>query len=175
MNIETPWSELLGPHGSEPVVVFPEAGDDEVAIRLAEDLLASGAGRPLLLGRREDLLTAAELLGLELSRARFLYPTDAPELEQVVAAHPRKDGGVPLTADHVRARVLSRPLLMACGLVAIGHAQALVAGRRADGEEIDAHAAIFFAPRRLALFPAESAMWLVAMDGRGEPAARADS
>jgi len=103
-----------------PFLVFPGAGTHRGLFLLAARVLNAGIARPLLLGRREDHVTTAEILDLDLAGARFLFPTDDPMTEDLVfLLHPLLSGAAgPDTPDHVRARLLSSEGLYALALVA---------------------------------------------------------
>jgi phosphotransacetylase len=104
-----------------PIVALPGAGSSRRLVQLAADLLAGGAFLPLLLGRREDFLTTGEILGLDLRRARFLFPVDDP-LTDEFAASPLMGETFPcLTIGHLRALLLSDEEIFSLVLVQLGH------------------------------------------------------
>jgi phosphate acetyltransferase len=122
--------QLLARLASTPKrrVVFPEAATDERTLRAAALLLESGWVLPVLLGRREDFLTSAEVLGISLKGAEFRYPVDDSRLEEVVALYRERRSKEGLTADQVRALVLRDPLLFGAGLLGLGEVHGMTAG-----------------------------------------------
>lgn len=109
-------------------IVLPEAATDERTLRAAALLLQNRWARPVLLGRREDFLTSAEVLEIDIRGAETIYPVDDPNLEKVVAHYQsrrRKEG---LTDDHVRAMVLRDPVLYGAGLTGLGLVDGMTAG-----------------------------------------------
>lgn len=113
---------------ARPLLVFPGAGTDRGLFLLAAGVLGAGGATPLLLGRREDHVTTAEILGLNLAGARFLFPPDDPMTEDLVLfLHPLLTASAgPDTPDHVRARLLSSEGLYALTLLAAGRADGAV-------------------------------------------------
>lgn len=122
--------EILTRLGNRPTrrIVLPEAATDERTLRAAALLVQRGWVTPVLLGRREDFLTSADVLGISLKGAQFLYPTDAPELESAVALYQSRRAKEALTNDQTRALLLRDPLLFGAGLVALGAADGMTAG-----------------------------------------------
>lgn len=109
-------------------IVLPEATVDERTLRAAAMLLQNRWARPVLLGRREDFLTSAEVLEIDIRGAETIFPVDDPNLEKVVTHYQsrrRKEG---LTDDHVRAMVLRNPVLYGAGLVGLGLVDGMTAG-----------------------------------------------
>jgi phosphate acetyltransferase len=119
---------LEGAVGSTARIVLPEAATDERTLRAAALVLANRWGIPLLLGRREDFLTSAEVLGVSLRGAEFRYPVDDPALEEMVARYGERRAKEGLSANQIRALLLRDSLLFGAGLVALGHADGMVAG-----------------------------------------------
>lgn len=114
--------------GKARTVVFAEAATDEQTLRAAALVLERGWGKPVLLGRRDDFNTSAEALGLNVRAAQVINPSDDPATERIVTHYQQKNKGEGLTADRVRAMVLADPVLYGAGLVALGAADALIAG-----------------------------------------------
>lgn len=109
-------------------VVLPEAATDERTFRAAALLLSGGLARPVLLGRRDDLLTTAEVLGVDVRQARFVHAVDDPTLPRAVAHYQARRGKEGLSDDQVRAMLLKDPVLFGAALVGIGAADGMTAG-----------------------------------------------
>lgn len=109
-------------------VVLPEAATDERTMRAAGLLLERGWAIPVLLGRRQDLLTAANLLKVDLKGAEFIYPPDDPVLEKIVARYQERRAKEGLSADQVRGALIAQPVLFGAGLVGVGAADGMTAG-----------------------------------------------
>ncbi len=114
--------------GTNRKVVFPEATFDERTIRACARLLEEGLLTPVMLGRREDFMTTAEVLGIDIRSALFHYPTDDENLEEMVDLYQRRRAKEGLTRDQARAVLLGDSLLFGAGLVALGKVDAMVAG-----------------------------------------------
>ncbi|CAN5228307.1 phosphate acetyltransferase [soil metagenome] len=109
-------------------VVLPEAANDERTLRAAALLLERGWATPVLLGRRDDFNTSAQVLGISLKGAEFVYPVDDPRLEQIVRLYQQRRAKEGLTDANVRALLLADPLLYGAGLLAIGGADGMTTG-----------------------------------------------
>ncbi len=109
-------------------VVLPEAATDERTMRAAGLLLERGWATPVLLGRQQDLLTAANLLKVDLKGAEFIYPVDDPSLERIVSRYQERRAKEALSADQVRGALIAQPVLYGAGLVGIGAADGMTAG-----------------------------------------------
>lgn len=109
-------------------VVLPEAATDERTLRAAALLLERGWVVPVLLGRRDDFLTSAEVLGISLKGAEFRYQVDDARLEDIVALYRSRRAKEGLTPDQVRAMVLRDPLLFGAGLLGLGEVHGMTAG-----------------------------------------------
>lgn len=105
-------------------IVFPEATEPRTLAAVAR-LCREGIARPLLVGRREEVLEAAARLGLEVGEVPVEDPATSrlrPACEAVLAeaaARGRKPGS-PLSADD--------PLHFAAALVRLGEADGSVSG-----------------------------------------------
>jgi len=117
-------------------IVLPEAESDERSFRAAVIAAERGWARPVILGRREDFATAAEALRISIKGVDVVYPVDDPRLEKVVDLYASRRSKEGLTRDHIRAMVLSTPLLYGAGLVGIGAADGLVAGAIAPTADV---------------------------------------
>ncbi|MBI1293243.1 phosphotransacetylase [bacterium] len=109
-------------------IVLPEAATDERTLRAAAILLEREWVVPVLLGRREDFMTSAEVLGISLRGAEFRYPVDDPRLEEVVALYGSRRSKEGLTPDQIRAMLLRDPLLFGAGLLGLGDVHGMTAG-----------------------------------------------
>jgi len=109
-------------------IVLPEAATDERTMRAAAMLLKEGWATPVLVGRRQDHESAAEVLGVSLVGARHVYPVDDPSLEGVVALYQKRRAKEGLTDGQVRAALLKDPILFGAGLVGIGAVDGMTTG-----------------------------------------------
>lgn len=107
-----------------PLIVLPGAGTDRGLFLLAAALLERRTARPLLLGRREDHQTTAEILGIDLGGARFLFPTDDPITEELVTFLRHHHG--PPAPDQLRASLLASEELYSLALTSAGRADAIL-------------------------------------------------
>lgn len=135
-------SEAMIPVNStdSELVVLPGAATSRELLEAASRLLGWGGGAtPILLGRREDFMTTGEILGLDLRRARFLFPVDDPVTEDLV----RWLGGrAPFsghTGDQVRAMLLLDEFLYGAALVGSGRGTRLVLWEGANAGHREAH------------------------------------
>ncbi|MCC5877942.1 MAG: hypothetical protein JJU11_17125 [Candidatus Sumerlaeia bacterium] len=104
------------------LVVLPGASTNRDLLELAERLVVEAVGWPILLGRREDFLTTAEILGLNLRQARFIFPVDDPVTEDLVVWL-AADGFFPgHSPDHLRVLLLADEVLFGAALVGSGRA-----------------------------------------------------
>lgn len=122
--------------GRNREIVLPEAATDERTLRAAELLLTAGHVRPVLLGRPEDLRTAAEAIGVRIAGARIVYPTDDPDLEKIVARYQQRRAREGLTADQVRAALLASPILYGAGMTGLGLVDGMTAGAVAPTADV---------------------------------------
>lgn len=109
-------------------IVLPEAATDERTMRAAAMLLKEGWAIPALIGRRQDFETAAEVLGVRLTGARFIYPVDDPVLERIVAHYQKRRAKENLTDGQIRTQLLTDPVLFGAGLVGVGEVDGMTAG-----------------------------------------------
>lgn len=103
-----------------PTIVIPGAGTSRDLLDLAASILRIGLGQPVLLGRKEDFLTTAEILGLELKGARFIFPVDDPVTEELVDSLSRGELAESYTQDQIRAMLLEQEFLFATALLETG-------------------------------------------------------
>lgn len=109
-------------------IVLPEASTDERTMRAAAILLREGWARPVLLGRRQDHESAAEVLGVSIAGARHINTPDDPVLERVVAHYQKRRAKEGLSDGQVRAMLLRDPVMLGAGLVGIGEVDGMTAG-----------------------------------------------
>lgn len=111
-------------------VVLPGAHSSESLFRAACALGKDPVAQPIVIGRREDFVTTAHALGIEMNRVEAVWPVDHPALEEMVQsflAGPMEGR----TGDQARAQVLNNYVLFAAGLIATGHADAVAIPRSA--------------------------------------------
>jgi len=105
-------------------IVFPE-GEEPRILQAAERVAREGIARPVLVGSRSAILSAADRLGVDLSRVRLEEPASSARrdaCEQVLreAWQARRAGERPPSVDD--------PLYFAAALVRLGEADGSVAG-----------------------------------------------
>ena len=105
-------------------VVLPE-GDDPRVVRAARRLRDEGIARPLLVGERARLETAAAEAGVSLDGLESVSPAAGNVLGRYAALYRE---GRPRTSERVAKRLLAKPLFHAAMAVKAGDADALVAG-----------------------------------------------
>ena len=105
-------------------VVLPE-GDDPRVVRAARRLRDEGIARPLLVGERARLETAAAEAGVSLDGLESVSPAAGNALGRYAALYRE---GRPRTSERVAKRLLAKPLFHAAMAVKAGDADALVAG-----------------------------------------------
>ena len=105
-------------------IVLPE-GDDPRVVRAARRLRDEGIARPLLVGERARLETAAAEAGVSLDGLEGVSPAAGNAVGRYAALYRE---GRPRTSERVAKRLLAKPLFYAAMAVKAGDADALVAG-----------------------------------------------
>ncbi len=101
-----------------PIIVYPEPEDARI-LEAAGRVAAEGIARPLLVGRRQDLpQKLAPGVGAELI-------CDSERLAQFTDQYARRRH----LSDAVAARLVRKPLIYGAMMVALGHADGMVAGK----------------------------------------------
>ncbi len=106
-------------------IVLPE-GKDERIIAAAAQLAQEGSVRPLLLGKREEIVKKGEQLGFNVNAITILDPTEYDELDDMVAAFVERRNGKE-TEESARKK-LSDANYFGTMLVYMGKADGLVSG-----------------------------------------------
>jgi malate dehydrogenase (oxaloacetate-decarboxylating)(NADP+) len=117
-------------------VVLPE-GDNDTVIRAAVQMVEEGVCRPVLLGRRAAIEARARALGeVDLGGVDVVDVTAADEMRGGFARtlfRRRARKGLTLTEAEWK---MSKPIYLACGMLAAGEAGAVVAGIEANYPEV---------------------------------------
>jgi malate dehydrogenase (oxaloacetate-decarboxylating)(NADP+) len=118
-----------------PRIVFPEGHNDTI-IRAAAQMVEEGVCHPVLLGRPNRVEEKAEAMGVSLRGVKVHYAAEDAEnryafAEQLFGRRARKG----LTLAEARWN-LYKPVYFACGMVAAGQADAVVAGIEANYPEV---------------------------------------
>ncbi len=104
-------------------IVFPEGNDPRIfaaAYRLANEDLA----KPIVLGKQDRLLAAAEEADVDPSGIAMFDPAESAELDRYAAAY-RQDRKL---KESIALRMVKKPLFFAGMMVACGDADTMVAG-----------------------------------------------
>ncbi|MDX2175376.1 MAG: phosphate acetyltransferase [Candidatus Sumerlaeia bacterium] len=109
-------------------IVLPEAATDERTFRAAAFLAKEGLATPVLLGRRQDLETTAEVLRVSIVGCDTVFEPDDKETGAIVARYGERRAKEGLSPGQIRAKLLGDPVLYGAGLVGIGAADGMVAG-----------------------------------------------
>jgi len=112
----------------KPRIVLPEAACDARVMIAAARAAGEGLVVPVLLGRRDDLETAASVLEISLKGCEAIYLSDSPVLEKIVQYYQTQRSKEALTPDHARAALLADPTLAAAAIVGAGLADGMVTG-----------------------------------------------
>ena len=105
-------------------VILPE-GDDPRIVRAARRLRDEDIARPLLVGERAALESAAARAGRSIAGIESVSPSASDRLDRYASLY--RDGR-PRTNERVARRLVARPLFHAAMAVKAGDADALVAG-----------------------------------------------
>ena len=105
-------------------VVLPE-GEDSRIVLAARRLRDAAIARPILVGERAALETAAASAGVALDAIESVSPRTSDALDAYVSLYVE---GRPKTNERVAKRLLAKPLFYAAMSVRAGDADALVAG-----------------------------------------------
>ena len=105
-------------------VVLPEGDDARIALA-ARRLRDDGIARPILVGERAALETAAASAGVALDAIESVSPRTSDALDAYASLYVE---GRPKANERVARRLLARPLFYAAMSVRAGDADALVAG-----------------------------------------------
>ncbi len=110
--------------GKDQTVVLPEGGDARV-LRAARRLVDEGVARPVLLGARHGLETAAEGAGVSLDGIDTVDPETSEKLDTYAEAYA---AGRDKVDAKVARRLLRKPFYHGALMVRTGDAAAMVAG-----------------------------------------------
>lgn len=113
-------------------VVFPEAHDPRI-VAAARRLADAGLAVPFLIGRADDVATAAAAAGVSAAGLTRLDPTVDAGGDAAVAAIRRQR---PSMTPAMCARLVAKPLYLAGAMVASGQAEAMVAGADAPTRRV---------------------------------------
>ena len=106
-------------------VVLPE-GRDERIIKAAHAIKQQGIAQPIVLGKPEDIATAATAASLSLDGILTINPKDSPKIDAYAAAYAEHRGGQ--VSEGVARRMVAKPVFYGGMMVATGDADAMVAG-----------------------------------------------
>ncbi|NIW23808.1 MAG: phosphotransacetylase [Gammaproteobacteria bacterium] len=108
----------------ERTVVFPE-GTDERILLAARKLIDDQAARIVLLGRIDDIETAAAAVGIDTQHFELIDPERSDRVDEYAK---RYRAMRPRASAEVARRATSKPLFFGGAMVSAGDADALVAG-----------------------------------------------
>jgi malate dehydrogenase (oxaloacetate-decarboxylating)(NADP+) len=107
-------------------LVLPE-GRQEATLRACRILIEEGIASPVLIGREEELRTAAQRLGLELDGVTMVDPSHSPRFDAYAQEYLRLRARRGATPDLARARLLD-PVYFAALMVHSGDADMMLGG-----------------------------------------------
>lgn len=105
-------------------IVLPEAEDDRI-LRSAQQLSEKQLARPVLLGKRDDILARAGAIGVSLNGSDIVDPASDPRVAEFAAVLARSRDRM---STSMAERLLRKPLYFGGAMVAGGAAEAMVAG-----------------------------------------------
>jgi malate dehydrogenase (oxaloacetate-decarboxylating)(NADP+) len=109
-----------------PRIIFPD-GAEEITLRACAILLDEGIGSPILLGKEEEILRAAERLGMELGGVATVDPGRDPRFEGYADEYFRMRARRGITPDLARRR-LSQPSYFGALMLHRGDADMMILG-----------------------------------------------
>ncbi len=115
-------------------IVLPE-GTDERIIAAAARLATAGLARVIVVGKPLAIQLLADDLRLDLANVHIVDPDKDHRLQKIIALAGEKKFAQQLTADEL-AEYCSDPIHFGAGLVAIGEADAMVAGAATATSEV---------------------------------------
>ncbi|NNC65063.1 MAG: phosphate acetyltransferase [Gammaproteobacteria bacterium] len=105
-------------------VVFPE-GTDERILRAAARLVDARAAQVVLLGRNDEIATAAAAAGVDMQRFQIVDPETSDRVDEYADRYRTMR---PRASAEVARRATSKPLFFGGAMVNAGDADAMVAG-----------------------------------------------
>jgi malate dehydrogenase (oxaloacetate-decarboxylating)(NADP+) len=124
---------LLQARRHSPRIVFPEGAAD-VVLRACSITVDEGLGRPVLLGDRDRIATAADRLGLDLHGVEVVDPETDPRWESYAEAYFRRRGRHGVTPEMARQRA-HEPRYFGALMLDRGDADLMVSGASAPYAE----------------------------------------
>jgi len=109
-------------------IVLPESSDIR-SLSAAQQVLAEGIAKIILIGNEDEIKTVANVNGLNINDAVFVTPTHDCNLIKELSiklADLRKSKG--MTVDEARELLVTKPMYLGCMLVKEGIADGMVAG-----------------------------------------------
>lgn len=111
--------------GKGKQIVFPE-GLDERILTAASQLGAEGIMKPVLIGKKENIIQKAEQVGVDVSNSTILNPEDYPQMDEMVASFVERRKGKATEED--ARKILMDENYFGTMLVYMGQADGLVSG-----------------------------------------------
>lgn len=112
-------------NGKGKQIVFPE-GLDERILTAASQLGAEGIMKPVLIGKKENIIQKAEQVGVDVSNSTILNPEDYPQMDEMVASFVERRKGKATEED--ARKILMDENYFGTMLVYMGQADGLVSG-----------------------------------------------
>jgi malate dehydrogenase (oxaloacetate-decarboxylating)(NADP+) len=109
-----------------PRIVLPE-GTSEKILRACTLLIDEGIACPILLGTEEEVLRAAERLGIDLGGVSVIDPARSPQFDAYAAEYLRLSGRRGMTPDLARSR-MAQPRHFAALMLHQGDADMMICG-----------------------------------------------
>ncbi|MBN1445423.1 MAG: phosphotransacetylase, partial [Candidatus Omnitrophica bacterium] len=105
-------------------VVFPEGADERIQ-KSAEAVSKAGIAKPVLLGRKEEILSSAGMNGADISACDIIEPETSPDLPELTELYCANRKNV---KPRVAEKLVKKDLVFGGMLLASGRVDAMIAG-----------------------------------------------